>query len=198
MCWVFRGLASPTDTLWGGSRASLAKHMASPQLAAVGSEAAACKSERVAQGHEQQHGGWHWGGMGRTQTDRHQAKGKERVRHITNLRAGLSGAGAGSSLERSAAGKRTRADVTLPGGWRPLPPSSSLLSGTALSHASCPGGPACLTGQTPVPGWEAWDMRGAQGDPTSDGGSEAAADPDGAGGRQHFYVPRLVLRESQG
>jgi len=36
-------------------------------------------------------------------------------------------------------------------------------------------------------------VRGAWGDPTSDGGREAAADTDGAGGRQHFDVPRFVL-----
>lgn len=92
-----------------------------------------------------------------------QAKGKERVRHITNLRAGLSGTGVGSSLECRAAGERTRADVTHLGGWCLLLPSSSLLSSTALSHASCPGGPACLSRWTLLPGQEVWGVWGGPG-----------------------------------
>lgn len=122
-----------------------------------------------------------------------QAKGKERVRHITNLQAGLSGTGVGSSPERRAAGERTRADVTHLGGWCPLLPSSSLLSSTALSHASCPGvllaspgGPCCLGGRCGGCGE-------ARGDPTSNGGGEAAANTNSAGSCQHFNVSCLIL-----
>lgn len=90
-----------------------------------------------------------------------QAEGKERVRHITNLQAGLSGAR--SSLERRAARERTRGDVTPPGGRCLLLPSSSSLNGTALSHASHPRGPAHPAGQTLVLRRDVWGGSGGQG-----------------------------------
>lgn len=179
-------------------------------------------SKRAVRGREQA-----WGGGGRQpalglgahadgRTDRwmdgaaQHARGKARVRHGTNLRAGLSGAGAGSSLERSAAGERTRRDVTPPGARRPLLPSSSAPRAPRLAALPLP----CQLApewQVPVPPqqrralgagscWPLHEDPGARvgcvggGDPTSDGGGEAAAHTDGAGGRQHFGVPRLVLR----
>lgn len=87
------------------------------------------------------------------------ARGKARVRHGTNLRAGLSGAGAGSSLERSAAGERTRRDVTPPGARRPLLPSSSAPRAPRLAALPLP----CQLapeGQVPVPPLAARGARG--------------------------------------